>query len=91
MYSFDVTGRNTTLAFSVNPETRLVESCMLGGIQGLYWLITYRKHGPEVAEVGEDLIHRRLLGVDGEELDHAAVQGGHVGVSDHQLLLLLPG
>lgn len=51
----------------------------------------YHEHGAEVAHVGEELLHGRLLGVDGEVLQHVLVQGAHAVVHDQQLLVLLTG
>ena len=51
---------------------------------------THREHGPEVAEVGEELLDGRLLGFDGEVLQHVLVERGHVAVHDDQLLVVLP-
>ena len=51
---------------------------------------THDEHGAEVAEVIEELLHRGLLGVDGEELHHALVLGVHVPLQNNQLGVLLP-
>lgn len=48
----------------------------------------YHKHGSEVAQVCEELIHRRLLGVDGEILQHVVEQRVHVAVHDVQFMVL---
>lgn len=51
---------------------------------------THRKHGPEVAEVSEQLLHRGLLRIHGEVLQHVLIQRLHIVVHDHQLAVLLP-
>lgn len=53
-------------------------------------LYTHCKHGAEVAEISEKLIHRGLLGVDSIVLQHVLVQHLHVAVHGHQLAMLLP-
>lgn len=51
---------------------------------------THREHGTKVAEVGEQLLHRGLLGINSKEFQHLLIQCFHVAVHDHQRAILLP-
>lgn len=50
---------------------------------------THCKHGAKVAEVGEQLLHRRLLGIHGKVFQDVLIERLHVAVHDHQLAVLL--
>lgn len=49
---------------------------------------THSKHGAEVAEVGEQLLHRSLLGIHSKIFQHVLIERLHVAVHDHQLAVL---
>lgn len=50
---------------------------------------THSKHGVEVAEVGEQLLHGGLLGIHSKVFQEVLVESLHVAVHDHQLAVLL--
>lgn len=52
---------------------------------------THSEHGTEVAEISEQLVHRGLLGINGEVLEHVLIERLHVAVHYHQLAILFPG
>lgn len=44
---------------------------------------THSEHGTKVAEISEQLLHRRLLGINCKVLQHVLIQRLHIAVHDH--------